>query len=233
MPGRLAQGFEPEELLRLFNARAGDLEGAGPRWNSAPTHRLMAVRKDPQSGENALDLLRWGLVPHFAKDMKGGASLINARSETVSSTAPFRDAWAKKRRCLIPLKGYYEWRGEKGAKQPLAIALASKEPMALAGLWENWKDKESGLWLRTFTLLTCEPNSAIAEFHHRMPVIVLAEHQTGWLAGEDAAGLLKPIASKLLDIRPVGTAVNKVGNEGEELWNRISQSTSIFGRETI
>lgn len=218
MPGRLAQGLKHEDVLRLFQARSRDVAGAEPRWNCAPTHRLLVVRRDPQSGENALDLLRWGLVPHFAKDLKSGASLINARSETVATTAPFRDAWAKQRRCLIPLNGYYEWKGEAGAKQPFAIALKSKEPMALAGLWENWKDPLSGEWLRSFTLLTTSPNDLIATLHHRMPVIVLARDQARWLAGEDATDLLKPVASDHLDIRPVGTAVNKVGNEGEELW---------------
>jgi putative SOS response-associated peptidase YedK len=218
MPGRLAQGLTCDEIASAFNARPGDVEGAAPRWNCAPTHRLLAVRRDPNTGENALDLLRWGLVPHFAKDLKSGASLINARSETVSTTAPFRDAFAKGRRCLIPLNGYYEWKGEAGAKQPLAISLKSEEPMALAGLWENWKDVSTGAWLRTFALLTTSPNSAIAEFHHRMPVIVLAHDQMRWLAGGTASDLLNPIASDLLDIRPVGTAVNKVGNEGEGLW---------------
>lgn len=222
MPGRLAQGFEPEELLRLFQARAGDLEGAAPRWNCAPTMRLMAVRKDPQTGENALDLLRWGLVPHFSKDVKGGAGLINARSETVATTAPFRDAWAKKRRCLIPVNGWYEWTGEAGSKQPFAISLKSPEqlntPMTLAGLWENWKDPATGEWLRTFTVLTTSPNDLIAKIHHRMPVIVLAEDQARWLAGGDVSDLLNPIASDHLTFWPVSTAVNKVGNEGEELW---------------
>jgi putative SOS response-associated peptidase YedK len=221
MPGRLAQAIPLEDLRQKFNARLGDVADWQMRWNAAPTHRLLAVRRDPASGENALDLLRWGLVPHFSKDMKSGSSLINARSETVSTTAPFRDAFAKGRRCLIPLTGYYEWKGEAGAKQPLAISLTSGEPMCIAGLWENWKDAE-GTWLRTFTLLTCAPNSAIAEFHHRMPVIVLAQDQTRWLAGGTASDLLNPIASDLLAIRPVGTAVNKVGNEGEELWKGSS-----------
>jgi putative SOS response-associated peptidase YedK len=218
MPGRLAQGLKPEDLLRAFQARPGDLEGAKPRWNCAPTFRLMVLRRDPETGENALDLLRWGLVPHYAKDIKGGAGLINARSESVATTGPFRTAWAKKRRCLVPVNGYYEWTGEAGSKQPFAIGMKSNEVMALAGLWENWKDPATGEWLRTFTLLTTSPNTLVAKIHHRMPVIVLAQDQERWLAGEDAADLLNPIASKLLDIRPVGTAVNKVGNDGEELW---------------
>lgn len=220
MPGRLAQGLKPDDLLRLFGARAGDLEVAGPRWNAAPTHRLMAVRRNPQTGENALDCLRWGLVPTYAKDVKSGASLINARSESVETTGPFRAAWAARRRCLVPVNGYYEWKGEAGSKQPLAIALKSEEPMALAGLWENWKDPATGEWLRTFTLLTTSPNDLIASFHHRMPVIVLGEDRERWLSGADVTDLLKPVASGLLDIRPVGTAVNKVGNEGEELWRK-------------
>lgn len=222
MPGRLAQGLTVETLQRIFDARAGDVDGARPRWNCAPTHRLLAVRRDPQTGENVLGLLRWGLVPHFARDLKSGASLINARSETIATAVPFRDAWAKQRRCFIPANGYYEWKSEGETKQPLAIALKSQEPMALAGLWENWKDPATSQWLRTFTLLTTSPNDLIAGFHHRMPVIVLPEDQERWLAGADTADLLKPIASKLLDVWPVGTAVNKVGNEGEDLWRSES-----------
>jgi putative SOS response-associated peptidase YedK len=92
--------------------------------------------------------------------------------------------------------------------------------MALAGLWDNWKDPATGDWLRTFALLTTSPNDLIAKIHHRMPVIVLADNQERWLSGGDAEDLLAPIASELLDIWPVGTAVNKVGNEGEEVWRK-------------
>src|SRR5690606_18028986 len=122
MCGRVVQTLPPEAIRRLFKAK-GDLFNAPPRWNGAPTDNLIVVRRNPESGENTADLLRWGLVPHFAKDLKGGAKLINARCETVASAAPFRGAWAKKRRCLIPVDGFYEWRREGTIKQPYAMAL--------------------------------------------------------------------------------------------------------------
>jgi putative SOS response-associated peptidase YedK len=209
-------------MRRLFKASQGDLFNTPPRWNGAPTDRLMIVRRNHETGENSVDLVRWGLVPHFAKDLKIGASMINARCETVATRPAFRGAWAKKRRCLVPVDGFYEWKREGKAKLPFAIALKSKEPMALAGLWENWKDPKSGEWMRTFTILTTSPNEMIAEWHDRMPVIVLPEDQERWLSGDDVTDLLKPLPAEYLDIWPVSTAVNKVGNEGEELWEQVA-----------
>lgn len=222
MCARVAQSLPPDLIRRLFKVREGDLPNAPPRWNGAPTDKLMVVRRDPASGENSLDLIRWGLVPHFAKDLKTGAGMINARCETVATKPAFRGAWAKGRRCLIPVDGFYEWRTEGKVKQPYAVALKSGEPMALAGLWENWKDPASGEWVRTFTVLTTGPNDLIAPYHDRMPVIVPAEDQERWLGGEDAADLLRALPSEELEMWPVSTAVNKVGTEGAELWGRVA-----------
>jgi len=204
------------------STRQGDLFNAPPRWNGAPTDRLMVVRRNPQTGKNALDLLRWGLVPHFARDLKTGAPLINARSETVARKPAFRDAWAKGRRCLVPVDGFYEWRRERGVKQPYAFALKSREPMALAGLWENWKDSATGQWVRSFTVLTTEANALIAPLHERMPVIVPQKDWELWLSGAEASDLLTPLPAEFMEMWPVSTAVNKVGNEGEELWERVA-----------
>ncbi|MGQ4273578.1 SOS response-associated peptidase [Terrihabitans sp. B22-R8] len=223
MCGRVVQALPPEQVRRLFKVSRGERFNVPPRWNGAPTDRLMVVRRDPASGENSLDLIRWGLVPHFARDMKIGASLINARCESVAIKAAFRGAWAKNRRCLIPIDGFYEWRREGKTKQPYAIALKDGTPMALAGLWENWKDPATGEWTRTFTVLTTEPNSLIAPFHDRMPVIVPIEDQERWLAGDDATDLLCPLPAELLEIWAVSVAVNKVGVEGVELWGRLNQ----------
>jgi putative SOS response-associated peptidase YedK len=220
MCGRVVQTLPPEAMRRLFKATRGELFNAPPRWNLAPTDKLMVIRRDPDSGENSLDLIRWGLVPHFAKDMKIGASLINARCETVATKPAFRGAWAKKRRCLIPVDGFYEWRREGKVKQPYAVALKSGAPMALAGLWENWKDPSNGEWMRTVTVLTTEPNCLIAPFHDRMPVIVPGADAERWLGGEDAADLLRALPDECLEMWPVSTVVNKVGTEGEALWAR-------------
>jgi putative SOS response-associated peptidase YedK len=213
MCGRVVQTLPHEAMRRLFKARQGDLFNAPPRWNGAPTDKLMIVRRDPESGERSLDLVRWGLVPHFAKDLKGGARLINARCETVATTPAFRGAWGKNRRCLVPVDGFYEWRREGTVKQPYAVSLAD-EPMALAGLWENWKDSATGEWVRTFTILTTAPNELIAPFHDRMPVIVPEADWERWLAGEDATDLLGPFPAARMRMWPVSTAVNKVGGRG-------------------
>ena len=218
MCGRIIQSLPPDTIRDVFDARQGDLFNAPSRWNGAPTDRLMVVRRNPQTGKNALDLLRWGLVPHFARDLKTGASLINARSETVAQKPAFRDAWAKGRRCLVPVDGFYEWRREGNVKQPYAFALKSREPMALAGLWENWKDSSTGQWVRSFTVLTTEANALIAPLHERMPVIVPQKDRELWLSGAEASDLLTPLPAELMEMWPVSTAVNKVGNEDEELW---------------
>ncbi len=210
-----------EAMRRLFKAPQGDLFNAPPRWNGAPTDKLAVVRRNHEAGENSLDLIRWGLVPHFAKDLKVGASLINARCETVATKPAFRGAWAKRRRCLIPVDGFYEWKREGKVKQPYALALKGGEPMALAGLWENWKDPATGEWVRTFTVLTTAPNELIAPLHDRMPVIVPHEDWDLWLSGEDATALMKPLPAEEMEMWTVSTAVNKVGNEGAELWERV------------
>ncbi len=218
MCGRVVQALPADEIRRLFDVEAGALFNAPPRWNGAPTDRLMVVRRNPETGKKALDLLRWGLVPRFAKDLRASASLINARLETLAQKPAFRDAWAKKRRCLLPVDGFYEWRREGAVKQPYAIALKDRSAMALAGLWENWKDPASGEWVRSFTVLTTEANDLLKPLHERMPVIVPDADRELWLSGGEAEGLLKPLAAEAMEIWPVSTAVNKVGNEGEGLW---------------
>jgi len=196
MCARVVQTFSHEAMRRLFKVRQGDLFNAPPRWNGAPTDKLMVIRRDPETGENSLDLIRWGLVPHFAKDLKGGARLINARCETVATAASFRGAWAKQRRCLIPVDGFYEWRREGKIKQPYAVALKDGKVMALAGLWENWKDPATGQWTRTFTVLTTAPNDLIAPFHDRMPVIIAEADWDRWLAGDEVGDLRSTVVTR-------------------------------------
>jgi putative SOS response-associated peptidase YedK len=167
-----------------------------PSWNVAPTDSLPIVRYNAKEEHRALDLMRWGLVPHWAKDLKIGFSTINAMAETVDSKPVFRDAFAT-RRCLVPIEAFYEWKklGPK-EKQPYAFALAGGGFMALAGLWDNWKSP-AGEWVRSFTIITTTPNELCAEIHNRMPVILPPATWPLWL-GEDAAeaeeltGVLRP-----------------------------------------
>jgi putative SOS response-associated peptidase YedK len=121
-----------------------------------------------------LDLIRWGLLPSWAKDRKMAWKLINARAETVATATAFRKAFAE-RRCLVPVDGFFEWEKVGKEKQPYMIAMLDREPFTLAGLWENWKDPESGEWIRTFTIITTEANELVAELHDRMPGIIAPE----------------------------------------------------------
>ena len=222
MCGRLFQTSPPKRLAELFRT-ANPLSNAPPRYNAAPTDLLLTVRYNPKTGQRALDPLRWGLVPHWAKEAKIGASLTNARAETIADKPAFRDAFAR-RRCLVPADGFYEWhRPDQGPKQPFAFAHPANDdgdrpPLALARLWESWRDPEGGI-LRTVTLVTTAANGVMAPIHHRMPVILAPEDWAVWLGERagDAAQMMRPCAETLLDHWPVSSAVGNVRNQGAEL----------------
>jgi putative SOS response-associated peptidase YedK len=150
-----------------------------PSWNVAPTDSLPIVR-GAKSAHRTLDLMRWGLVPCWAKDIKIGFSTINATAETVATKPVFREAF-KRRRCLVPIEAFYEWKklGPK-EKQPYAIALADRSIMALAGLYETWRSSAQET-VRSFTIITTAPNELCAQVHNRMPVILPPEAWSKWL----------------------------------------------------
>jgi putative SOS response-associated peptidase YedK len=177
MCGRFAAQLPPEFIRRLF-ATTGELPNLGPNWNVAPTQPAMVIRRHPETGERRLDVLRWGLVPHFTKDLKACKRPINARSETAASSGMFRGALAA-RRCLVPADAFYEWKAMADGKQPYAIARRDTAPLAFAGLWEGWRDP-AGETLRTFTILTTAANDDMAQLHDRMPVIL---EKADWLLG--------------------------------------------------
>src|SRR3954454_17642769 len=156
-----------------------------PSWNVAPTDSLPIVRYDQKAGHRTLDLMRWGLVPYWSKDIKIGFSTINAMAETVDTKPVFREAF-KRRRCLVPIEAFYEWKklGPK-EKQPYAIALADRGLMALAGLWETWRSSAQET-VRSFTIITTIPNELCAPIHERMPVVLRPELWATRL-GEQAA----------------------------------------------
>lgn len=193
-------------------------------WNVAPTQEGLVVRRNPETGARSLGLLRWGLVPRWAKDESGGARLINARADGVAEKPSFRDAFAK-RRCLVPADGFYEWRQEgPGPKQPYAIALRTGEPMTLAGLWEGWK-RPDGTWLRTYTIVTTDANPLLHPLHHRSPAILPRESWAAWLGEEEAdagtlLGLLRPAEDAALRVWPVDKRVNKVAENDAGLLRR-------------
>ena len=213
MCGRFAFYSPTEAAAALFGVEGSvDVE---PRYNIAPTQYVAAVR-DGADEQRELVMLRWGLVPFWAKDPSIGNRMINARAETVAEKPSYRNAY-KHRRCLVLADGFYEWRRQGDVKTPYYISLASGEPFALAGLWENWTDKESGESLQTTTLITTEANDFMAPLHHRMPVILEAATATDWLAG--SKDLLDDVAAitPALQAWPVDRRVNNARNEGDDL----------------
>ena len=174
-----------------------------------------------------LDRLRWGLVPRWAKDLRIGNKMINARSETVATKNAYRSAF-KKRRCIIPADGFYEWkRLDDKTKQPMYISRGDGDPLAFAGLYERWFDAEGERELHTCTILTCAPNEMMAEIHNRMPVLLAPAAWDDWLdPGFDDTDhlqtLLVPAPEELLVAHEVSTEVNNVRNNGPHLLDRIS-----------
>ncbi len=213
MCGRFAF-YSPSEAAAALFGVSGSVD-IGPRYNIAPTQYVAAVRNAADE-ERELVTLRWGLVPFWAKDPSIGNRMINARAETVAEKPSYRNAY-KHRRCLVLADGFYEWRRQGDVKTPYYISLASGEPFALAGLWENWTDKETGESLQTTTLITTEANDFMMPLHHRMPVILEGGTATDWLAG--SRDLLDDVAAitPSLQAWPVDRRVNNARNEGEDL----------------
>ncbi|WP_327280412.1 MULTISPECIES: SOS response-associated peptidase [unclassified Streptomyces] len=237
MCGRYASSRAPEDLAGLFEARWDPRETLAPSWNVAPTDQVWAVleRADRGTGEveRRLRTLRWGLVPSWAKDPNGGARMINARVETVHEKPAYRRAFTR-RRCLLPADGFYEWQPvaatatAKAYKQPYFITPQDAGVMAMAGLYEFWRDPavsdedDPAAWLATATIITTEATDAAGRIHPRMPLAVAPEDHEAWLdpAHQDVHGLralLHTPADGRLDARAVSTAVNSVRNNGPEL----------------
>ena len=184
------------------------------RFNIAPTQQAPVVRA-AQDGGREVAMLRWGLVPPWAKDVAVGNRMINARSEGVDSKPAFRAA-VRERRCLVPASGFFEWKGVPGRKQPFAITLPDRPLFAFAGLWETWRSRE-GASVETFTIVTTEANDAVAAIHDRMPVILPREAEAAWLGGEplEACKLLTPYSGTIA-LRAVSRVVSNVNNDAPE-----------------
>jgi putative SOS response-associated peptidase YedK len=190
-----------------------------PRYNIAPTQPIPVIRQHPKEPVRQLALMRWGLVPHWAKDATGAANTINARSETAATKPAFRDP-LKLRRCLIPADGFYEWARKGASKQPYCFEVREGELFAFAGLWDGWKNAE-GQWVKTCSILTTTPNAVTSALHDRMPVILDPDAYDLWLdpGMQDVAAiseLLKPYDARLMRCYPVSTRLNHVANDDEE-----------------
>src|SRR5437762_5157352 len=218
MCGRFVQKTPLGDIRVLFET-TNPVPNAAARYNAAPTDNLAVVRYNPQTRARALDLLRWGLVPLWAKDPSFGPKCINARAETVATNKIFRDAF-ERRRCLVPADAFYEWqkRGGKAKPQPYAITLAAGGIFAFAGLWERWKNPADGSILRSFTIVTGLANPLCRPIHERMPVILPKPAWPLWLGEAEASpdellALLQPYSAELMRVYPIGKAVGNVRND--------------------
>ena len=213
MCGRYSITTPVEGLRQIFLFE--ELPNLAPRYNVAPSQEVPAVRLE-EDGKRHLRLLRWGLIPSWAKDRKIGYKTINARAETVAEKPAFRSAF-RRRRCLLLADGFYEWRSEENGKQPYRIVMADGAPFAFAGLWETWRDPEGGEAVESCSIVVTDANERLREIHHRMPVILPTEAQASWLdpesGREDLEALLRPYPGEAMEAFPVSTLVNKPAND--------------------
>lgn len=235
MCGRYVSAAERSRIEKQFDALAGSELELAPDYNVAPTKKVYAVMQ--RDDERQLRVVRWGLVPSWAKDPKIGSRMINARLESAAEKPSFRAAW-KKRRAIIPADGYYEWYtsthesadGKKPPKQPYYIHPTDGQLMAMAGLYEIWRDPtipnddDPDAFRWTCTILTMTSTDELGQIHDRMPLLVSPANQAAWLDPDNpvpAAELLVPAAPGLLEAYPVSTAVNRVANNNPHLLDPI------------
>ncbi len=216
MCGRFTLTATPEQLQEAFPGLQIP-PGIAPRYNIAPSQPVAVIANNQP---NRLDFFVWGLIPSWAKDPSIGNRMINARAETLIEKPAFRTAF-KRRRCLIPASGFYEWRQEPGqkTKTPQYIRMASGEPFAFAGLWENWNSPD-GSQVLSCTIITTEPNTLLATIHNRMPVILPKSAYTQWLDPGEAKpetlmDLLKPYDPAHMEAFTVSKLVNSPDNDVE------------------
>ena len=211
-----------------LDVRDGRFHNYPPRWNGAPSQEFLVIRRNRKTGELSLDPLRWGLIPYFCGDPKGGRKPINAKCETVRTLPTFRDAY-RRRRCILPVDGFFEWKAIKGAKakQPCAIVTKDGYPFGLGGIWENWKDPSSGEWIRTFAIITTDANQLVAEIHDRMPLILAPADYIRWLSDEpDPHELMRPFPAAPMRMWPISTRVNKPENDDPSILVPIELSAA-------
>jgi putative SOS response-associated peptidase YedK len=194
-----------------------------PRYNIAPTQQIPVIRQHPKEPVRHISTMRWGLIPHWAKDASGAAGTINARSETAAEKPAFRDPM-RYRRCLIPADAFYEWKRNGASKQPFCFEV-NGGLFAFAGLWDGWKNPE-GQWIKTCTILTTTPNAVTSAIHDRMPVILDPDSYDLWLdpGMQDVRAiseLLKPYDAHSMRCYPVSTRLNHVENDDEDCSRRI------------
>jgi putative SOS response-associated peptidase YedK len=242
--GRYSASKDPATLAAEFDA-IDDTGSADTRadYNVAPTREKVTVvqrhprdeegNPDPDTTVRSLRVMRWGLIPHWAKDKSIGAKMINARSESAATKPAFKSSLAR-RRCLVPADGWYEWRRDGKIKQPFFMTSTDGSSLAFAGLWATWRDKAEpeSEPLTSYTVLTTDAIGQLTEIHERMPLLLPRESWAAWLDPdlEDASDLLVAPSMELvsaLELRPVSDAVNSVKNNGPELMVRQEPATEL------
>lgn len=219
--GRRADKQRIAEWMQTHNTNVFDDSCFAPSYNIAPQTFQPVVRLDPETGERELTVMRWGLVPFWAKDPKIAYSTINAKAESVQTSPAFRESW-KQRRCLIPAEWFYEWQKlDEKHKQPYAISMKDDSMFAFAGLWDKWKDRTTGQQIETYTILTTDPNELLQSIHNRMPVIIARKDYERWLSDIDPSrppvDLLKPYPEVEMKIWRVSSAVGNVRINNQNL----------------
>lgn len=217
--GRRADKQRIAQWMQSHNTSVFDDSCLAPSYNVAPQSFQPVVRMN-EDGARELQLMRWGLVPAWAKNASAGFSPINAKAETIATSPMFREAF-KRRRCLVPADLFYEWQktGEK-TKQPYAIGLRDGGIFAFAGLWEAWKDPAAGLTLQTYTIITTDPNELMEQIHNRMPVIVQPQDYSRWLdpdPSQPPIDLLRPYPADEMKAWKVSQRVGNVRNNAPDL----------------
>jgi putative SOS response-associated peptidase YedK len=235
--GRVIQASPPlrlaiTDLVEISHADAGAVT---PRFNGAPGQQFLIIRENHETGKRSLDLIKWGLIPHWCKDAKGGRKPINAKAETVHQLPSFRDAF-RRRRAILPIDGFFEWRAIGSGKQPYAIAMANGSPFGLAAIWENWKDPTTGEWVRTFAVITVPANELVSQIHDRMPAILRPEDYSRWLGSDaDVRDLIISYPAALMRIWPISSRVNSPKHDDPSVLDElVAQHTGSgahpFGR---
>jgi len=218
MCGRFARRSTHEVLADWFGIESEEMPFFAPTYNAAPQSVQPVVRLSAHTGKREFALMRWGLVPFWAKDAKLGLSTINARAEEAASKPLFREA-LKRRRCLVPADGFYEWLKLEWQRHPFHIRRRDRRPFAFAGVWGRWQPKHA-LPIERFTILTCPPSDLVRPLHDRMPVILPAAAWEPWLSPDadaaDLRALLVPWAGDELEAVPVSSAVNRADHEGAD-----------------
>ena len=227
MCGRFALTADKKKLEESFAGVETPAE-MPQRYNIAPSQPIAVIANN---NPHTLEFFQWGLIPSWAKDPKIGNRMINARAETLAEKPSFKTAY-KRRRCLIPANGFYEWRKTPGSKTktPLYIYLKSGDPFAFAGLWESWHGKD-GSNILSCTIITTEPNHFVAEIHNRMPVILPPEHYQQWLDPDEQDPahlnpLLAPFPAELMAAHVVSRTVNNPRNETAECIEPVSDAVA-------